>query len=166
MEIVPTHDELVLAISEGRSEAYLTVVKPIFEALCGNMWAGVQDFNKDDFMKYGPFTENSQIGLPHDWGCRVQPAFFDVVVRSFLNSAPSGSRGQCKKWFPKTRTAKTTTPSAYFATGFRHALPVRLCLQPVFKYDVFLTIRTPNACSRVNKFVRDCLGLLRCVNGF
>jgi hypothetical protein len=58
MEIVRTLDDPVCAISAGRSEAFLTVAKPIFEALCGNMWADVQDFSKNDFMKYGPGTEN------------------------------------------------------------------------------------------------------------
>ena len=48
MEIVRTLDDPVCAISAGRSEAFLTVAKSIFEALCGNMWADVQDFSKND----------------------------------------------------------------------------------------------------------------------
>ena len=48
MEIVRTLDDPVCANSAGRSEAFLTVAKSIFEALCGNMWADVQDFSKND----------------------------------------------------------------------------------------------------------------------
>ena len=48
MEIVRTLDDPVCANSAGRSEAFGMVAKSIFEALCGNMWADVQDFSKHD----------------------------------------------------------------------------------------------------------------------